>query len=163
MGSFNEYMQEYRKQLEKGCIQKAYGGLMGYIMDLRIYFKNKYPQYFVSSIYQGYMDMTYFSFSPESLKSRKLKIAIVFIHETFKFEVWLAGYNKKVQNKYWELFKEMDWHKYHISPTTKGVDSVMEHILVNDPDFSDLDNLTKQIEAGTLEFINDVENFLTTI
>ena len=64
MGSFNEYMYEYRKQLEKGCIQEAYGGLMGYIMDLRIYFKNKYPQYFVSGIYQGYMDMTYFSFSP---------------------------------------------------------------------------------------------------
>ena len=160
MGSFNECMQEYRKQLGKGCIQEAYGGLMGYIMDLRLYFKNKYPQYFVSGIYQGYMDMTYFSFSPESLKSRKLKIAIVFIHETFRFEVWLAGYNKKVQNKYWKLFKEMDWTKYHIPPTAKGVDSIMEHILVENPDFSDLDRLTKQIETGTLDFINDVENFL---
>ena len=160
MGSFNECMQEYRKQLEKGCIQKAYGGLMGYIMDLRVYFKNKYPQYFVSGIYQGYMDMSYFSFSPESLKSRKLKIAIVFVHETFRFEVWLAGYNKKVQNKYWELFKEMDWNKYHIPPTTKGVDSIMENILVENPDFSDLDGLTNQIETGTLEFISDVENFL---
>ncbi len=161
MGSFNEYMHEYKKQLEKGCIQGAYRGLMGYIMDLRVYFKNKYPTYFVSGIYQGYMDMTYFSFSPESLKSQKLKIAIVFIHETFRFEVWLAGYNKKVQNKYWKLFKEMDC-KYHIPPTTKGVDSIMEYILVDNPDFSDLDNLTEQIETGTLEFINDVENLLST-
>ena len=38
-------------------------------MELRTQLKNKYPDYFVSgSIYYGYMDMTYFSFFPESLK-----------------------------------------------------------------------------------------------
>lgn len=85
MESFHECMQEYRKQLEKGYIQEAYKGLMGFIMDLRVHFKNKYPEYFVSgSVYYGFMDMTYFSFIPESLKRRKLKIAIVFIHETFR-------------------------------------------------------------------------------
>ena len=90
-----------------------------------------------------------------------MKIAIVFIHETFRFEVWLAGYNKRVQTKYWKLFKESDWNKYHIPSTTKGVDSIIEYILVENPDFSDLDTLTKQIEKGTLKFINDVEDFLS--
>ena len=46
MGSFQEYMHEYQKQLEKGYIQEAYKGLMEYIMDLRVYFKNKYPELF---------------------------------------------------------------------------------------------------------------------
>ena len=100
MASFQEHMNEYRKQLKKGAIKEAYRGLMEYFMGLKSYFKNKYPDYYVSgSIYQGYMDMTYFSFFPESLKRRKLKIAIVFIHDTCTFEVWLAGYNKKVQTK----------------------------------------------------------------
>jgi hypothetical protein len=89
MESLRDYMLEYRKQLEKGHVQEAYRGLMGYIMDLRMYLKNKYPEYFISGIYQGYMDMTYFSFTPDSLKSLKLKIAVVFIYDTFKFEVWL--------------------------------------------------------------------------
>lgn len=158
---FHEYMQEYRNQLENGHIQKAYRGLMGYIRDLRTHFKNKYPEYSVSGIYQGYMDMTYFSFSPESLKHRKLKVAIVFIHETFRFEVWLAGSNKKVQNEYWKLFKESDWNKYHIPTSIKGIDSIVEYILVEDPDFNDLDALTEQIEIGALKFIDDVENFLS--
>jgi len=162
MKSFQENMNEYRKQLEKGAINRAYKGLMEYIMELRTHFKNKYPDYFVSgSIYYGYMDMTYFSFYPKSLKDRNLKIAIVFIHETFRFEVWLAGYNKQVQTKYWELFKESDWNKYHIVSTTKGVDSIIEHILVDNPDFSDLDSLTKQIERETIKFIRDVESFLS--
>ncbi|MCK9593476.1 MAG: hypothetical protein M0Q91_15850 [Methanoregula sp.] len=162
MESFREYINEYRKQLEKGAIQEAYKGLMKYIMDLRTHFKNKYPDYFVSALYSGYMDMTYFSFSPQSLKQRNLKIALVFIHDTFRFEVWLAGYNKQVQKKYWKLFKESGWKKYHLVSTTKGADSVLEYILVDNPDFSDLDTLTKQIERGTLKFVNDVESFLST-
>ena len=88
--------------------------------------------------------MTYFSFFPKSIKLRKLKIAIVFIHDAFRFEVWLAGYNKQVQSKYWKLFKESDWNKYHIVSTTKGVDSIIEYILVDNPDFSDLATLTKK-------------------
>ncbi len=104
---------------------------MEYIMDLRTYLKTKYPDYFVSgSIYYGYMDMTYFSFFPESLKQRNLKIAIVFIHETCRFEIWLAGYNKQVQAKYWKLFKESGWNKYQIVPTTKVLILILEHILV---------------------------------
>lgn len=160
MTSLQEYMQEYKKQLDRGYIQEAYNGLMEYIMNLRVYFKNKYPEYYVSGIYQGYMDMTYFSFSPESLKSKKLKIAIVFVYDTFRFEVWLAGYNKKVQTEYWELFKELNWDKYHIPSTTKGADSIMEYILVENPDFGDLETLTRQIEEGTLKFIDEVEDFL---
>jgi hypothetical protein len=162
MESFHEYMNEYYKQLKKGDIKEAYKGLMGYFRDLRLHFKNKYPDYFVSSsIYYGYMDMTYFSFSPNSLKHRKLKTAIVFVHDTFRFEVWLAGNNKNVQTKYWKLLKESDWNKYHIVPTTKGVDYIIDHILIDNPDFSDLDTLTKQIESGTLKFIKDVEGFLS--
>jgi len=162
MKSFHEYMDEYRKQMRKGDIAEAYKGLMDYIMNLRTHFQNKYPDYFVSgSIYYGYMDMTYFSFFPKSLKNRKLKIGIVFIHDTCRFEVWLFGYNKQVQAKYWKLFKENDWKTYHIPSTIKGMDSIIEYIVVDKPDFRNLDSLTKQIENGTMKFIKDVENFLS--
>jgi hypothetical protein len=107
------------------------------------------------------MDMTYFSFSPKSLKERNLKVAIVFIHETFSFEVWLSGYNRNVQKQYWELFRESGWNKYRIVPQDKGVDSILEHTLVENPDFSDTDKLTAEIEKGVLEFIADIEEFLS--
>ena len=162
MEPFHEYINEYRKQLENGAIKKVYKGLIEYIMALRTHFKNKYPDYFVSSsIYVGYMDMTYFAFTPKSIKQRDLKIALVFIHETFKFEVWLAGTNKQVQDKYWHLLKDSGWNKYPIVSTTKGVDSIIEYILVDNPDFSDLETLTNQIERATLNFITDIESFLS--
>lgn len=161
MESFDVFIDEYKKQLKLGVIQDVYKGLMGYIRDLRTHFKKKYPDYFVSSsIYQGYMDMTYFSFFPKSLKQRNLKIAIVFLHDAFRFEVWLAGANKQVQTNYWNLFSESNWNKYHVVPTTKDVASIVEYILVDNPDFIDLDALTKKIEKDTLKFIRDIERFL---
>ena len=161
MASFQEHVNEFRNQLEKGSIQKAYQGLMEYIMGLRTYLQSKYPDYAVSgSVYYGYMDMTYFAFTPKSLKDRKLKIAIVFVYETFRFEIWLAGKNKVMQEKYWKIFKESGWDKYHIVPTIQGVDAIVEHVAVGIPDFSDLDALTNQIENEILTFIKDVESFL---
>lgn len=138
--------------MTKGYIKEAYKGLMDYMMDLRLHFQNNYPEYVVSgNIYQGYMDMTYFSFFPESLKRRKLKVAIVFLHDTCRFEVWLAGQNKQVQTKYWKLFKESDWNKYRIPSTTQGVDSILEAIVVDNPDFSDLDTLNQANREWDIE------------
>jgi hypothetical protein len=161
MGSLQENVLEYKKQMQKGTIQRAYKGLMEYIMSLRTHFQNKYPDYFVSgSIYYGYMDMTYFGLSPEAMKSQGLKFAIVFIHETCRFEVWLFAYNKKLQEKFWKFFKQSGWDKYRLVPTIRGADSILESVLVEDPDFSDLDALTRQIEKGTLAFIKDIQSFL---
>ena len=161
MEPFHEYMNEYRKQLEKGAIQSAYRGLMEYFNALRLHFTKKYPDHIVSgNVYYGYMDMTYVSFFPTSFKRRKLKVAIVFLHEAFRFEVWLVGYNRTVQTQYWKLFIERDWKKYHIATPAKGVDAILDHILIENPDFRDLEVLTNQIERGTLKFIKDIETFL---
>ncbi len=163
MGTFHEYLDEYRKQLEKGMIQQVYRGLMEYMMSLRTTFQSKYPDYFVSgSIYQGYMDMTYFSFIPKSLKDRKLRIGIVLLHDTLRFEVWLAGYNKQVQAQYWKLIKDSHWDKYHLVPSIKGEDAILVQVLDDHPDFSNPEALTERIEELALEFIADVEGFLST-
>jgi len=160
--AFHEAMNEYKRQLKKGDIKKAYNGLIQYFKDLRSHFSNKYPDFLVSNnIYPGYMDLTYFHFFPKSLKPRKLKIVVLFIHDTFRFEVWLAGNNKKVQTEYINLFNESNWNKYHLASTTIGVDSILDHILIDNPDFRELDKLTNQIERGTLRFIKDVENLLS--
>ncbi|WP_425342800.1 DUF7000 family protein [Methanobacterium petrolearium] len=68
---------------------------------------------------------------------------------------------KRYKTTNWKLFKEGNWNKYHVPPSIKGMDSIVESVLIEDPDFSDLDVLTEQIETGTLQFIEDVEDFLS--
>lgn len=162
MTDFQQAMQEYRSQLQKGAIQAAYRGLMDYVLALRTHFKDSCPEYSVpGSVYFGYMDMTYFSIVPESLKQRGLKIALVFLHQEFRFEVWLSGYNRQVQSKYWKLIRASGWDTYRLTADPQAADAVLEHILVEDPDFGDLDALTAEIERKTLSFIQDVEAFLS--
>lgn len=161
MQSFPQAMAEYRQQLQRGAIQVAYRGLMEYMMRLRTHLANQYPDDAVSGLYYGYMDLTCLALKPPALKERRLKIAIVFVHETFRFEVWLSGQNQQVQLQYWRLIGKSGWDKYHLAPQGRFADSILEHVLVAEPDWSDLDALTAQIESGTLAFIADVEAFLS--
>ena len=162
MAAFADDLQAFHEQLKKGSVQRAYQGLIQYNLDLKTYLAKKHPTYSVSgSLYQGYMDMTYFSFTPGSLTERKLKVAIVFVYETFRFEAWLAAVNKQVQAKDWQLIKDSGWEQYCLVPSLEGQDAIIECVLVEEPDFSDLDMLTKQIETGSLKFIADVESFLS--
>lgn len=164
MKSFQDNMIEYRKQLAKGSIQIAYKGLIQYMLGLRTHFKKKFPTFSVpGNIYMGYMDMTYFSIIPRPLKIRKLKIAVVFLHESFRFEAWLAGVNKQVQTEYWNLFKENKWNEYHLVPTPKNADSILEHVLVRRPDFNNLNMITNQIEEETIKFILAIQDILATL
>ena len=160
MHSIGKDMEEFRRQLEKGSIQKAYGALLSYMMGLRTHFKNNLAGSTVSGLYQGYMDMTYFALFPSSLKHRNLKIAIVFNYDAFGFEAWLAGGNRKVQRQYWELFKDSKWPEYRVVTPAKGIDSILECDLATDFDLDDPDALTASIEKATVAFIDDIERFL---
>jgi hypothetical protein len=119
-------MSEFKKLLASGTLQKEYQELVSFMMSLRNHLSQKYAGRFsTSSFYQGYMDMSYFAFTPETLRAIGLKIAIVFVYETFRFEVWLAANNKKVQKKYWNLVRECGWEKFRVAPAIQGYDSIL--------------------------------------
>jgi hypothetical protein len=163
MYSIQKDIEEFQGQLKNGAIQRAYGALLSFMMGLQSYFKKKHSDFHVSSLYQGYMDMTYFAISPPSLKQRDLKLAIVFNYEAFCFEAWLAGKNRKINQHYWELFKDKKWPGYRIVTPGKGVDSIVECDLVHRLDLNDTEALTKRIETGTEAFIEDIERILSNI
>jgi hypothetical protein len=160
MDPLNSSVQEYKIQLNKGHIQKAYKGIMTFMSDLRTCLEGKYSDYSTSALYFGYMDMTYFAFTPLKLKEKKLKIAVVFLHEDCKFELWLAGSNRKVQAEYIESLGRKDTGKYALSQMKPGVDSIIESTIMEQPDFNDIDRLKKQIETKTLEFVQDMISIL---
>lgn len=160
MRSTKNNMEAFRRQLEQGSIQKAYRTLLSYKMGLRTHFKKNFAGSTVSGLYQGYMDMTYFALFPFSLKQRNLKIAIVFNYDAFRFEAWLSGGNRKVQRRYWEMFKDGSWPAYRVMTPGTWVDSILEYDLATEFDLDDPDALTETIEMATVAFIDDVERFL---
>ncbi len=158
--SLNDDMKVYASQLRLGNIQRAYRGVLSFMSDLKAYMEGKYPAYSVGSLYCGYMDMTYFAFTPPSLKDRKLKIAIVFLHETCRFDIWLAAANRKTQADTIALLATRDLGAFRLSSIGPGVDSIIEASLVEQPDFNDTAALKSNIEEATLRFIGDILPFL---
>jgi hypothetical protein len=156
MDSLNGYVREYTAQLRKGQIQKAYKGIMTFLSDLKVYLESAGPDYASSALYFGYMDMSYFAFTPPELKDKKLKIAIVYLHEECRFELWLAANNRKVQADYIELLKNKDIGGYTLTKAGPGVDSIIETIIARQPDFDNAELLKRQIEAMTREFTENV-------
>lgn len=161
MEPFARAMQAYHQQLQQGEIQQAYRGLMEYMSALKTELKAKHPDYQVSgSLYFGYMDMTYFAFTPPALKEKGLKIAVVFVHETFAFEAWLSAANRGLLAQFAEQFKDAAWEKYRRVTPAQNPDAILEYTIASDPDFSDLPVLSAQIERGTLAFCADIQAFL---
>lgn len=156
--NFTDSIDEYRRISQEGEIPKAYAGLIRFMLDLRSAFNTMHPELAVSgNFYQGYMDLTFFTLHPEFLKVRKLKIVVVFMHQPFRFEVWLAGVNRKVRDQYLNQFKNLNTALHRLTLSRSGRDSILETILADNPDFSDVSKLTEQLVNGTMAFIREVQ------
>ena len=164
MKSFAACMETYKKEMKKGDIQVAYSGLIAFILDLRNHLKNEHPEFYVSgNFYQGQLDFTYFPFTPVALKERKLRIAVVFMHKSMTFKVWLGGNNKKVQADYWEQFSEKGWDKYDVPSSVEGIDFIAQSVITADPDFADLPKLRDQLTTGIITFAHDAEAYISEL
>ena len=161
MNPEESFYDTYKQLLSEGKVQKAYRGIIQFMLQLQTRLKNDKPDLDVSGLYQGYMDMTYFSFTPKALSALGLKIAIVFLHESFTFQVWLSARNRQLQGKYIKLLRQMGWNPAEISTAGPGIDSIVENVLVSEPDFEDALALSNQILAASFDFSNRIEAFLS--
>lgn len=152
--SMNEYVEIYKKQLEKGDIQVAYEGLLKYLNNLKAYLSNNLSdKYRFGNLCRGYLDYTYFPFFNEFLRSKKLRFGIVLNHHDMRFELWLMGQNAKVQERYWELLKTTEWNQ---GLTAMPKYSVLEVILAEHPNFNNPDALSKEIEKNATCLVEEI-------
>ena len=152
METIKDVMKEYQKQLQKGWIQKAYGEIMGFMNGLRTHLKRTYPEDQIGGLYQWYMDMTYFSFTPRELKERNLRIAVVYLHQENLFEAWLTGVNRSEALKTMEKLKMLETYGYEVFEPVNGVDYIIRRVLSKTPDFEEKKKLMDEIERKCLLF-----------
>lgn len=146
-------IQIYKEQLENGYIQEAYIILTKYVAEL----KTKFPtDYGIGNIAFGYLDYTYFYFSNEYLKSKKLKFALVLNHQKMQFELWLLGQTVDVQKEYWNIMKNTKWNNMSTMPKY----SVLEVYLENNIDFSNKEKMTISILENALMLSKEIQSYI---
>lgn len=155
MKTLNKLIDEYTFLLQQGEMQAAYKGIMEFVGKLRAEFIKRFPLYEVSGIYQGYMDMTYFSLFSKQLKDRGLKIAIVYLHEKKAFEVWLSARNREISKIYESVLGSIS-DSIPAFHDASNPDAIVEYILTSEPDFNNQAMLIDFIEQGVKRFIDAV-------
>ena len=138
-----------------------YYQLINYMKALRMFFHKEYDTYFkLGNIYQGNPEFSYFSLTTDEFKKMKLKFVLILNHKLMQFEICLSGQNKGIRKKYWELFNDSDWNKYHIAESINNSLTIIDHIIVKNPNFNKLNKLTEQIEMESMKFINEIQDIL---
>lgn len=161
MESLNKNIVEFGMLLKKTQLQQSYKRLLVYIKEIRNYFKETHPEYDVSTnLYQGYMDLTFFTITSQLTRQKDLKYIVVFTYENMQFEVWLAGKNRAVMSEYHKKFKDYQFKNFKLTEDIKGMSSILEHIVVENPNFDELNELTNLIDGGVSEFIKSIDTQL---
>ena len=159
MKTLNQLISDYTCHLQQGEIQIAYKGILEFIGKLRADFIKKYPYYDTGSVYQGYMDMSYFSLSTKLLKDKGLKIAIVYLHEKGAFQAWLSARNREISKRYESVFVSSisDIILFH---DVNNQDAITECTLMSTPNFEDQTALIDMIEQSVQKFVSTITKLL---
>ncbi|MDF1694564.1 MAG: hypothetical protein P1U56_01975 [Saprospiraceae bacterium] len=161
MENLNKYVSIYKEQLRKGDIVIAYNELVKFVMKLRTNFIKSCSGHFsFAGILHGYMDYTYFYYSNDILKSKKLKLGFVLNHIEMRFEIWLLGTTIPIQKKYWNLLKTTKWNK---DKTEMPKYSIFETTIIENPDFDNLNVLAEQIEAKVIQVSEEIVDYIDTL
>ena len=160
--SLSKALQVYHEALNKGDIQKAYRSILSFIFELKTELGQKYPKYAISQVYQGYMDMSYFAITPPELRAKKLKIALVYLHEANRFELWLSANNRKLQKEWIDILNQVENLDYRVSELGVGIDSIVEYIVHVSPNFEAKESLKQSLAMNIDRFIKAMEGLINS-
>lgn len=152
----NELANYYTALLREGKLQEAYRGILNAVGRLRTEFAKEFPNFEVGSVYQGYMDMSYFPVTSAFFKERGLKIAVVYLHERGIFEIWLSGKNRQVTCEMRERLAKADFGALEVFHDAENPDAAIECLLTGCPDFDDENALANTVLFKTGQFITAV-------
>lgn len=135
----------HTKNLQSGLQQRAYRLILSFFSDLQTQLQLCHPDAKVTSLYPGYLDMSYIAVVPKEFEQRGLKFAVVYIHRENAFEFWLAARNRALQDSWREKLRGKVQEPYLLVEKGKGVDAIVTAGLLGKPSFNDQTMLIKEL------------------
>lgn len=103
METNHQLLKMYKNLIQTTQIQECYQYIMKLIHDIYTILKNDLNIFqFSNKVIENNMNFSYFQLTNPQLKKQGLKIQIIFIHQSCQFEVWLSGYNRHIQQQYYQ-------------------------------------------------------------
>lgn len=154
--NINECIEIYQQLLNQGNLQIAYKALIDLVNEIK---NNFDKQYQTNNISLGYLDFTYFPFFNDYLRINKLRFGVVLNHQKMRFELWLMGQNKAIQEKYWNLLKDTKWNEgINVMPKY----AVLELVLYDQIDFNQKQVMITTVINQAILYAKEIQEYLET-
>lgn len=153
-------IEAYRAAMRDEAVPAGYRALLGFMRNLKTEISAHDPALEPGAIHVGAMDVTFIPLLPSELRSRKLKVLVMFFHSSFRFELWLSGINKTAQIMWWEKFGEQEFAAYELVDDPLAEHHFVREPVVDDAGFEDPEELTRQLVEASARFVANIEEFL---
>ena len=107
--------------------------------------------------------MSFVAFAPAALAEKRLKISLVFLHDTGTFSLWLAAGNRDIQKRVSEALRSLPLGTYSLSTLEPGVDAIIAYDLPKPYTFDDPQTLNAALVAAAEAFARDMISLTASI
>lgn len=151
-------LNEYKYLLETTNLQQDYQEFITLFRFIRRQLAHTLVNFsFSGNIIENRMDFSYFQLLSPELNSIGVKLQVVFVHADFRFEIWISGYNRKIQCLYHDYFIDKSI-PYILNPHPSTVDYIFKVRLNKDIDLSDSEYLIAQLTKEILALVSFITN-----
>jgi hypothetical protein len=154
--SLQTCVERYVGAVAQGDIVRAYRGILAALTQFKSSWESTHPQDAVGALYQGYLDMSFVAVLPLSLAEKRLKISLVFLHETGTFTLWLTAGNRAIQKNVSTALQRITLGRYQLTELEPGVDAIIALDLPKPYAFDEPDALTMRLVAAAEAFLADM-------
>ena len=146
-------LDTYRQLVQTTSLADSYGEFVRLFRFLWVQMEKEMPQFqFQGNIVENAMDYSYFQFTSQELKSRGLKIAVVFLHRQFRLEVWLSGVNRSSQKRWFPVLAAEDC-PFLRTENPERSDYILRSLLPDGWNLADGDGTVSMLKQKALELI----------
>ncbi len=151
-------LNDYQQIIKTTNILESYQEFIKLFRYLKIQLQKELPEFSTSNnIMENHLDFAYFQLFKDSLKDRGLKVQIIFVHQRCQFELWISGYNRKIQNKYYLKLKDRKFD-YLLTSDPQHIDYIFKSQLSTELDISDGEKLISLLKEDILEIVSFAES-----
>ena len=149
-------VEAYAGLVAQGDIARAYRAIVSALSQFKSAWEATHPADTGGALYQGYLDMSFVSISPAALSKQRLKISLVFLHDTGTFSLWLVAGNRAIQKNVSEALHTVPLGHYRLTMLGPGIDAIIEQPLPKPYAFDAPETLTATLVRAMECFTVDV-------
>nr|WP_312712891.1 hypothetical protein [Proteiniclasticum ruminis] len=138
-------------------MQESYKEIILYMRSLRQAFLMGDQNFRAGGLYEGLMDMTYFSIATDVLFQKGLKLALVFVHGKGSLELWVSGRNREVMKKYRSYFSVDPGFFLSAFHEEDNEDALLEFILAKEKDLPEKEDAYEAVAPMVKKILEQIE------